>query len=314
MQIEFQNQNTYRNYPFKETAGRIAVGDGFTLSTEVIVDFIVYGVDPERTYYLARTEWYASQKRVTLVFQDDLGNGYATVTVLSYTLDSKVVYGVYSFSSADGLVKGRVVVNRTAVHNLWGGMTFDTVNVYPYQMTEFEPGVIVPPEIAVLSINQYGYTRFYSGGVRLKEGHNISLEQDSEGITITAAQNAGKGPVCAEKQICYAQVDPDKNGTNAKLCGLNKAVMRLGGAVAGPNCEIIFAGNECIRVLKYPNEHMIAFHNECTEICNEAVLFAELKCRLCRLQAAAGIIASSCEGECADAPPEDEWHYLSKGI
>jgi hypothetical protein len=272
---------------------------GLRLWPKVIIDFIVYGVDPERKYYLARTEWNASLKYVTFVFQDDLGNGYATIKATSVATYSKPVYTAYTFTSADLQIKGRVIVDRAAVYQLWNSMTLDTTNYFTPEATEFEPGTIIPAETAVLSLNKYGDSRRYQKNVKLKEGHNIRLESDDTGITITAAQNAGKGPVCADAEICNAVIDADGDGFNEKLCGLSKPIMTFGGAIADENCNIVIAGNDCIRVIKYPTENMIALHNECTEICDEEEAIRRISCRLCDLQVKMGLInASACTAIC----------------
>jgi hypothetical protein len=314
VQTEFQNQNQYINYPFRENASLYDTGGGLRLWPKVIVDFVVYGVDPGRKYYLARTEWHAASKNLAMFFQDDLGNGYAQITVYVNPVPNKTSYHVYTFASSDDLVKGRVIVERSAAYQIWGGMAFDTTSYFAPAATEFEQGVLIPAESAVLSINQYGYTRMYKDAVKLKEGYNISLSQDENGITITAAQNAGLGPVCTDKQICYAAVDPLKNGSNTKLCGLDKALMSLAGAVADDNCEVFIQGNNCMRILKYPDKHMIVLHNECSEICDEKLLLAEIECRLCRLQVEQGLIPGPCDTECVDAPPEDQWQHIPQGI
>ena len=272
MTTEFTNQNSYRNYPFKEGAPLMDVTGQFKIAPGTIVDFIVYGLKPEMSYYVSATYWNNITQTVTFNFQDNLGNGFVQVALPLQNLQNE--YQTSTFRSSDKSVAGRVVFNKTVASSVWHH-TGILNNVYVPSSTPFELGVTVPEEAMVVSIYKPENIRLQNQ-VKLKEGYNVSLSFDEahNAIKIDVGKGYGLGVICADKLICHRLTDVNQDGIDEVLCGNEHGLATINGdAVADKECGVHLTGDQCMRFELDRENSTITISNVCENLCDFDALY-----------------------------------------
>lgn len=198
---EWQNQNSLRNYPFREdcglrpndSAGNL-IQNGFRLPNHLLVDMVV-GVSSapyDPTAYLKRMS--VVDGSVTLVFAD--GQGADAFTVGATLGESvKELSGVGSFADA----RGAVVFGD--LERFFADVP-DGLYVFSMSETLVEPTCIRPSAAGVRSIaavDASGYrTEGLQGDVNLIAGDNVHIRYDkpTNSLIVSADPNSGYTDGC----------------------------------------------------------------------------------------------------------------------
>jgi len=290
----YLNLNSYRNYPFAENATLVDTTGSFDLFPGVIADFVAYGVDADRTYYLAYLDW-VGRVQLTLHFQDDLGNASTSVVfgIPSYSADPNTAYSVRNFLADGTTVSGRVVVNLGKARECLGRVTSDSARFYFTPVTaRIEPALIVPPEIAVTSLQAYGAENILRGNVKLKPGMNFSLTKDEVdgSLRFEAIEGAGEwDPValCADTTFCNRFFTKTENLD--VTCKSDKTIAKINNVeIADGGCNVRVVPGNCMKVQTHPEQHMLIIGKSCPtyNICD---YLKPLWDRLCSIESDLGI-------------------------
>jgi len=223
---EWLNQNSLRNYPFREdcslrsndSAGNI-IEDGWRVPNYFLVDIVlgVHGADYNPDIYMKHMS--VINDSVTLTFADSSGSDVFTVGALRGDTYKEVV-GVGSFSNVRGVVR-------------FGDLPrfFDETpeGLYSFSMEEslIEPTCIRPSAAGVSSIatmDASGYTTIgLQGNVKLVAGDNVHIEYDREtnALIISADPNYGytDGCECAAEELRHVRTINGINTENVEIVG-----------------------------------------------------------------------------------------------
>ena len=249
--VEWLNQNSLRNYPFREdcglrpndSAGNL-ISDGWRLPNYLIVDLVlgVTGAPYDPTLYLRRMS--VMNNYVILTFADAAGEEAFTVSSEASNTNKPVsISGTGSYTGATGTI----ILGNTA-------RLFEETHdgIYDFDISEslIEPTCIRPSAAGVRSIaviDGGGYTtKGLVGDVKLVAGDNIHIKYDvsRNAIIVSADPNSGYTDGC------------DCNGED-----LN--VIRTINGISTENITIV--GNDCIDVETEGN--ILKISDKCSKPC-----------------------------------------------
>ena len=246
---EWLNQNSLRNYPFREdcglrpndSAGNL-ISSGWRVPNYLIVDLVVSvsGTNSDASIYMKRMS--VIEGSLTLTFADS--NGSDAFTVGATIGDSvKEIAGVGSFSDAKGVIR---------LGDIERFFNETPEGLYTFSSSEslVEPTCIRPSAIGVRSIStrdQSGYiTAGLQGDVKLVAGDNISIKYDidTNSLIISADPNSGYTDSCECEKI------------------KNRYVRTING-VPTENVEIV--GDDCINITE--KDGVITIVDTCSKPC-----------------------------------------------
>lgn len=199
--VEWLNQNSLRNYPFREDAGLrpndstgALIEDGWRLPNYLVVDFAVCtsGADYSPILYLSRLSLVGDIASMT--FSDE--NGEAAFAVgFTATDTAKAITGTGSFADCRGVIRFGDVARF-----------FDETpeGAYSFSLDEtlIEPSCIRPSAVGVRSIATKDASGYLTGGlmgdVKLVAGENVNIKYDveSNALIISADPNSGYTDEC----------------------------------------------------------------------------------------------------------------------
>jgi hypothetical protein len=246
---EWLNQNSLRNYPFREdcgmrpndSAGNIIDG-GWRVPNYFIVDIVVgvHGADYNPTVYMKRLSVVGGM--VTAVFADAGGEDAFTVSAVAGD-KYKDIAGVGSFTGTRGAIRFGDIERF-----------FDETpdGQYSFSMDEslLEPTCIRPSVSGVRSIAAVDASGYATGGlqgdVRLVAGDNINIKYD-------IATNA-----------LIVSADPDSGYTDSCECEENDE--RRVKSINGIRTEdVTIVGDDCVSVTT--NNGVITISDTCSKPC-----------------------------------------------
>lgn len=200
---EWLNQNSLRNYPFREDCGLrpndsagSLIDSGWRVPNYLVVDMAVgvSGANYDANVYMKRMSVIGGS--LTITFADKLGNDAFTVGITDSDTDKyKEIAGVGSFADSKGIVR-------------FGDLTrfFEETpeGLYSFSQEEslVEPTCIRPSAVGVRSISTKdisGYvTTGLQGDIKLVAGDNISIkyEESTNTLIISADPNSGYTDSC----------------------------------------------------------------------------------------------------------------------
>jgi len=169
--IEWLNQNSNRNYPFKEGVSRGQ--NPYKIPNNFIVDMQIKGAIPGRAMFLGSIEVFNNHVDL-LLLQDD---PYGTLPTITFTIErlGHVKYKEYSTIFDDMFI--RIVVDSLDEVMTWGT---GTIVSYGLSESEFEPTVLIPSDrtVRITSLKTDSATLFLRGDVELVAGTGITLTQN----------------------------------------------------------------------------------------------------------------------------------------
>lgn len=246
---EWLNQNSLRNYPFREdcglrpndSAGNL-ISSGWRVPNYLVTDLVigVSGAEYDSAVYMKRMS--VIEGSVTLTFADKDGNDAFTVgTVVGDTI--KQIAGVGSFIDAKGVVR---------FGDLERFFNETPEGLYTFSSSEslVEPTCIRPSAIGVRSIrtrDQTGYTtEGLQGDIKLIAGDNINIKYDEEtnSLIISADPNSGYTDSCECEEL------------------KNRYVRTING-IPTENVDIV--GDDCIDISE--KDGIITIRDTCSKPC-----------------------------------------------
>lgn len=211
---EWLNQNSLRNYPFREDCGLrpndsagSLIDSGWRVPNYLVVDMAVgvNGANYDSNVYMKRMSVIGGS--ITLTFADKLGNDAFTVgTTVIDTDRYKEIAGVGTFSDSKGVV-------RFGDLNRFFEETPEGLYTFSQEESLIEPTCIRPSAVGVRSISTKdisGYvTSGLQGDIKLVAGDNISIkyEESTNSLIISADPNSGytDSCECAELENRYVK-------------------------------------------------------------------------------------------------------------
>ena len=249
---EWLNQNSLRNYPFREDAGLRPndsagnlIEEGWRLPNYLVADFVlgVNGADYDPTLYLKRLS--VVNRTLTMTFADSAGDDSITVSA-EEDEKFKQIAGVGRFAASRGTIA-------------FGDLPrfFDEMpsGLYTFNPSEslIEPTCIRPSAAGVSSlsvVDARGYeTAGLKGNVRLVAGENINIRYDVEhnAIIFSADPNSGYSPGCS--------CDADETRVVRSINGIRTQDV------------IIVGDNDCVRVDTDRGNGIIRISDTCSKPC-----------------------------------------------
>jgi len=273
--LEWLSSNAVATYPFKEESTLQDDSDSVRIPKDLFLDFAAIGPPADRRYFVG-------QIRVSSVggFQsleiDLITEILAVVATISVTTNPGLVRTV---DSVNGIDAGRVIYFKWVWGPAVAGNIFPVIHsAFPYTFTglqaEFEPSTVAPAALNVLSVSILDPDEpvpiapltiptqlFLEGNVLIEEGNNISVSVDAvdNSVILSAARGLGLGIVteCLEEE----ELDP------RPLARINGQDSETDGDILPYTGDFRLLGDECIRVIPYPQENTIGIWNACRPCC-----------------------------------------------
>lgn len=248
---EWLNQNSLRNYPFREdcglrpndSAGNL-IEDGWRVPNYLITDFVisVNGSKYDPTLFLKRLS--VINRSLTLVFADTNGDDAFTVGVAPEE-DTKLVSGVGNFEDSKGVM-------RFGDLNRFFEETPDGLYTFNKEESLIEPTCIRPSVSGVRSIAMVDNSGYTTGGlkgdVKIVAGENIHLVYDiaTNAIIVNASSDSGYTDEC-ECEKDDTQIVKTINGIGVE--------------------NIIIEGDDCIQISADENTGILTIKDTCSKPC-----------------------------------------------
>lgn len=252
--IEWLNQNSNRNYPFREDLSLTPVNQpDFILPNYVIVDFVMTMPASEgiRVYL---SSMLVVGSFVTFVFSDQLGNVVSSYVVNTNDHTSYQGYNLVGTTSQYEDVRGRFIIGDLT---RFDNDVVDGEYTFSLDTAEIEPCAIRPSLRGVRSLTLQSGTIDsvpISGAVTLQAGDNARLSYDETTNTITFSAVSPASGSYNEPCECNDYLNPPSikyiNGINAE--------------------NVVFIGDgNCIEVTTEGNK--IKIINTCSQPCCDCV-------------------------------------------
>jgi len=247
--VEWRNQNSLRNYPFREDCGLrpndsagTMVEDGWRVPNYLVTDLVigVSGSIYSSTIYLKRLSLVNGS--VTLTFADANGSDAFTVSS-SESNTGKELTGIGAYEDSRGSIFFGDI-DRFISEASDGVYTFDQSE------SLIEPTCIRPSAQGVLSISTedtVGYsTSGLKGAVKIVAGDNIHIRYDipTNALIISADPNSGYTDACT--------CEEDQSNVVRSINGINTE-------------DVTIVGDDCVEVTT--NDGIITISDKCSKPC-----------------------------------------------
>lgn len=243
--LDFLNENSFRNYPIKEGRSKIDTTGAFTIPDDFLVDFILSAsADVTKSFYISQIVNHPTQ--ITIVISDlsqvECGRFY--IPVASHTqYTTYILVASTSYMQANG----RITINSVgSMQNLpYGTFYFVSVN------TEFEMRTIIPTINTISNIHfiNNDNTNFsVTGAVTILARSNVKFTliggivylDAGEGLGLNAICNPDLSPILSINR----NVKPDKDG----------------------NIDIV-SGDKCVTFTPGTTSNSLLISNTCCQPC-----------------------------------------------
>lgn len=268
--LEFLTSNLDAYYPFKEDTSLEDDGGSTALKPSLFLDFLAVGALPASRYFIGSITPRLVPGFTELTFEIVDQTSFVVAT-FARNVDPALVRTV---DSVTGLDNGRDIPMKW----VWGPglLLLATQNaplVYTALQAEFEPSTIVPHPLGVLSLSLLEPNApcpidpldvptglKLEGDIKFEEGNNLRIVQDlrDNSFVFTAARGLGAGVVLDCPEI--VPLDPIPI---VRVNGIDTQTDPSKGYTG--NLRVL--GDECLRVIPYPEQHMFALYNMCRECC-----------------------------------------------
>lgn len=213
-QLDFLNQNSYRNYPIKDNLSKLSTDGIFTIPDDFLVDLVLCASsDVTKRFYISRISNYGSSIVVDVSDNSNVYVGSFTVATSSHTQNKDYFLVVGSaYTQANGkLTVGGVATMITLPAGIF---------TFAITATEFLPRTCIPSTRGINRIifsDNLGNVYSVTGDVNLVARSNMRLtfDEGDNSIVFDAGNGLGLNSQCDPEQLPIRTINgisPDVDG------------------------------------------------------------------------------------------------------